>query len=281
MNDFSLTTQQIRAFADDGYVLMPGLFDAEEMDLLLQVARSDEALVNARGMRDAAGRASRLSTRTRLTDDMYSAIARCHRIMDSMQALLGGEVYHIHHKMMLKEPRVGGAWEWHQDYGYWYNDVFLYPNMASCMIAVDRATRANGCLQLLRGSHKIGRLNHDRFEGREQRGAQVEHVEAAAKRHELVYVEAEPGTALFFHGNTLHRSEANTSDQPRWSLICCYSRADNEPHKENSGNPRYSPIQRCADAQVRDVGRAQLRRIRAKPAARSDAGADDAAALVP
>jgi hypothetical protein len=28
---------------------------------------------------------------------------------------------------MQKEPRVGGAWEWHQDYGYWYKNGFLYP----------------------------------------------------------------------------------------------------------------------------------------------------------
>ena len=28
---------------------------------------------------------------------------------------------------MQKEPKVGGAWEWHQDYGYWYKNEFLFP----------------------------------------------------------------------------------------------------------------------------------------------------------
>jgi len=42
--------------------------------------------------------------------------------------LLGEEVYHYHSKMMLKEPQVGGAWEWHQDYGYWYKNQFMFPN---------------------------------------------------------------------------------------------------------------------------------------------------------
>eukprot|EP01048_Picozoa_sp_COSAG05_P039381 COSAG05_NODE_19536_length_291_cov_0.713542_1_plen_87_part_10 len=73
-----------------------------------------------------------------------------------MQSLLDDEVYHYHHKMMLKEPLIGGAWEWHQDYGYWYDNGCLYPDMASCLIAVDRATRENGCLQVVRGSHKLG-----------------------------------------------------------------------------------------------------------------------------
>ena len=65
--------------------------------------------------------------------------------------VLGGEVYHYHSKLMLKEPFVGGAWEWHQDYGYWYQNGCLFPWMASCLIALDPATRANGCLQVLKG----------------------------------------------------------------------------------------------------------------------------------
>jgi hypothetical protein len=77
-----------------------------------------------------------------------------------MESLLGDEVYHYHHKMILKEPRIGGAWTWHQDYGYWYNNGCLLPDMASCMFAVDRATKENGCLQVVRGSHHMGRIDH-------------------------------------------------------------------------------------------------------------------------
>ena len=44
-----------------------------------------------------------------------------------MELLLCDEVYHYHHKMVLKEPKVGGAWAWHQDYGYWYDNGCLFP----------------------------------------------------------------------------------------------------------------------------------------------------------
>ena len=64
-----------------------------------------------------------------------------------------------------KEPREGGAWEWHQDYGYWYNNGCLFPLMASAMIALDRCTKANGCLQVLRGSHLMGRIDHGLLDG--------------------------------------------------------------------------------------------------------------------
>ncbi len=37
-----------------------------------------------------------------------------------MEALLGGhEIYHYHSKLMMKDPLTGGAFRWHQDYGYW------------------------------------------------------------------------------------------------------------------------------------------------------------------
>ena len=51
--------------------------------------------------------------------------------------------------------------KWHQDYGYWYSTE-LYPNMASCMVAVDCAHEYNGALNVLKGSHKLGRLDHAR-----------------------------------------------------------------------------------------------------------------------
>jgi ectoine hydroxylase-related dioxygenase (phytanoyl-CoA dioxygenase family) len=84
------------------------------------------------------------------------------RIVEPLEQILGGEVYHYHHKMMLKEPFVGGSWEWHQDYGYWYSNSCLFPYMASCLIAVDRATKENGCLQVIRGSHLMGRIDHNK-----------------------------------------------------------------------------------------------------------------------
>jgi ectoine hydroxylase-related dioxygenase (phytanoyl-CoA dioxygenase family) len=123
--------------------------------------------------------------------------------------------------------------------------------MASCLIALDPATRENGCLQVLRGSHLMGRVEHGRFG--EQTGADPERVEAAMRRFEHVYCEATPGTGLFFHGNTLHASDANDSPNPRWSLICCYNAARNDPYKD-SHHPRYTPLDKVPDAAIRAKG---------------------------
>src|SRR3990172_4482110 len=142
MTAFTLSQTQIEGFQRDGYVAIAGLFDKEEMDLLLATAKGDRELEkNSYGRKDAAGGVSKLALWNHPGDDLYGLIARSHRVVDSMGRLLGDEVYHWHSKMMLKEPRTGGAWEWHQDYGYWYDLGCLYPYIVSFLIPFDPPTK--------------------------------------------------------------------------------------------------------------------------------------------
>jgi hypothetical protein len=262
MTSFSVSAGQLRQFRDQGYLLIDGLF--EEVDLLRNIARADPQLVQgAAERRDGEGGVVKLSLSNELGDDIYSAFVRCRRIVDTMERLLEGEVYHYHHKMILKDPYVGGAWEWHQDYGYWYNNGCLFPDMASCLIAVDRATKENGCLQVLKGSHHLGRIDHGKVG--DQTGADAERVEAARHRLDLVHCEMEPGAALFFHCNLLHRSDQNRSPEPRWALICCYNAARNDPYKE-SRHPRYTYLEKWPDSEIKAIGRRHLPPVPAAPA---------------
>jgi ectoine hydroxylase len=257
---FVLSSAQEARFRDDGFFIAEGLFDGEEIGLLRDIARADHQLAReSAGRRDGQGGIVTLTLRNDLRDDIYGAFVRCRRVVVTMQRLLGGEVYHYHHKMILKEPYVGGAWEWHQDYGYWYHTGCLFPLLASCMIAVDRATAANGCLQVLRGSHLLGRLDHGPVG--DQTGADPERVAAALARLELVPCELEPGSAVVFHCNLLHRSDQNRGPDPRWALICCYNAARNDPYKE-SRHPRYSRLEAWPDERIKEVGRRQWAELR-------------------
>jgi hypothetical protein len=246
------TDAQLDQYARDGYLLVRKLFDAQEMQTLLNFARQDPALMaSAYGRKDSTGQETKLTLWNHPTEDLYGLFSRSPRLVDRAEQLLGGEVYHWHTKMMLKEPYVGGAWEWHQDYGYWYHNGCLSPDLVSCLIAVDRATRENGCLQVLKGSHRLGRIDHGK--SGDQTGADMERVDVALQRHELVYVECEPGDVLFFHSNLLHRSDQNHSANPRWSLICCYNARANDPYKETR-HPRYTRLEKAADSAIRQWG---------------------------
>jgi ectoine hydroxylase len=247
-----ITDEQVRAYQENGFVLVHGMLSRDEVGLLGRAAREDRVLdQHSFGRGDGEGGTVRLALWNHPGDSIYGTVARCESIVGSAEKLLGGEVYHYHSKMIMKDAKVGGAWAWHQDYGYWYQNAVLFPLLCSAFIAIDPATKENGCLQVIRGSHRLGRIDHV-LTG-DQAGAQMERVNEILKRLELVHVEMEPGDTLFFDCNLLHRSDQNHSDHPRWSMICCYNAARNDPYKE-SHQPRYTPLHKLPDSAILEAG---------------------------
>jgi len=248
----AISNDDVHTYHRDGYVLVRSMLDAEETELLGAAAREDRVLdKHSYGKADGEGGTVRLSLWNHPTDTIYGMVARSESIVNSAEKILGGEVYHYHSKMIMKDAKIGGAWAWHQDYGYWYQNGVLFPLLTSSYLAVDRATKENGCLQVIKGSHNLGRVDHV-LTG-EQAGADGDRVNEILKRLDLVYVEMEPGDALFFHANLLHRSDQNRSDNPRWSMICCYNAARNDPYKE-SHHPRYTPLIKVPDNEIKKAG---------------------------
>jgi ectoine hydroxylase-related dioxygenase (phytanoyl-CoA dioxygenase family) len=230
------TPEQIAAFDRDGYIIIPQFFSKAEVDKLYKTALEDDAMKkNALDLNDQSGKKTKLSLWFTPGNDVFGYMTRSKRMIEAVKPLLDSDsaVCHFHSKLMQKEPRVGGAWEWHQDYGYWYKNQFMFPDqLISVMIALTEANKANGCLQVIKGSHKLGRVNHG-FAG-EQVGADQVFVDHALKTMPLVYSELNAGDALIFHSNLLHRSEANLSDRPRWSVISCYCSQSNLAYNETS-----------------------------------------------
>lgn len=238
MEYFQLKPEQVVRYQQDGYVIVKGFLSDKETQKLYNIAVGDDAMKkHAFDLNDQSGKKTKLSLWYKPGNDTYGLLTRSKRIVDTVSKLMDGDsaVCHFHSKLMQKEPKVGGAWEWHQDYGYWYKNEFLLPGqMMSVMIAISEANKDNGCLQVIKSSHRMGRVEHG-FTG-EQVGASQHYVDLALKTMEHVYVEIEPGDALFFHSNLLHRSEANLSGNSRWSLISVYNRAGNAPYNEPSGS---------------------------------------------
>ncbi|WP_375586154.1 phytanoyl-CoA dioxygenase family protein [Cyclobacterium xiamenense] len=253
------TEQQIQKYNRDGYLLIPGFCTEEETDRLYRVAIEDQAMrKNAMDLNDQSGKKTRLSLWFKPGNDVFGYLTRSQKMVQSVASLLEGDapVCHFHSKLMQKEPKVGGAWEWHQDYGYWYKNQFMFPDqLLSVMVALTPANKENGCLQVIKGSHKLGRVNHG-FAG-EQVGADQVMVDNALKTMELVYCELQPGDALFFHSNLLHRSAANLSDKPRWSIISCFNSQSNIAYNEPSSAWK-EPIVQVPDEAILDWEAASL-----------------------
>ena len=118
----------------------------------------------------------------------------------------------------------------------------------------------NGCLQVLKGSHKLGRLNHDRIGT--QTGVETDRLKLLEPHFEKVHCTMTPGTVLFFHGNTLHASSANESDKHRRSFIMCYNALGN-PQLGEKQTSMHVPVPTGADdAILRFASSANLNGVR-------------------
>jgi ectoine hydroxylase len=252
MSRLALTADQIADYRRDGYVVARGMFSSAEADLIRGTAESDTALHEAAYFRsDANGSKTRMTVWNHPGDDIFGLFSRCERIVDSMEAIIGEEVYHYNSKLNAKEPFEGGAWEWHQDYGYWYANGCLFPRMATCILALDPSTKENGCLQVLKGSHHAGRIDHGT--SGKQVSADQERIAHLIGKLETVYVEQQPGDVLFFDANMLHASSANESARRRWVLISCYNARSNGPVKAHH-HPGYTPLRKVSDSAILAAG---------------------------
>ncbi|MCE2390342.1 MAG: phytanoyl-CoA dioxygenase family protein [Proteobacteria bacterium] len=124
-------------------------------------------------------------------------------------------------KLNFKRP--GGApFPWHQDSPYWAFGCDHLDRLASVQLYLDDATRENGCLWILAGSHRHGALPV-----REDRGVlgrlytDVSRVEERRERA----IEAPAGSAVFFHGDVVHGSRSNASAASRRALVLTYQPA--------------------------------------------------------
>jgi len=224
-------------FSNDGYIIKKNLFSEDEINKLKKFIESSSDKKNdARETRSSTGKLS-ITLWDHPSDDLFGKFSTNERIVKPMEEYLGDEVYHYHSKIIWKKPGDGG-FDWHQDYGYWYHNACLYPDMGSCFIMLDRATKENGCLKVLKGSHKVGRIGHGVSDTPEQT-ADMERIAELEKRHESVYITAEPGDVLFFHANLLHSSDENKSSDSRRTLIVCFNTKSNNPYKD-SGHASYS-----------------------------------------
>lgn len=126
--------------------------------------------------------------------------------------------------VICKQPEIGGSVPPHQDSTFLYTDP---PSAVGFWIALEDATRDNGCLSFAKGSQKRAPVK-SRFVGKEGGGTEFVGVEGRkfpkgmdleeTGQKEEVYTlgEVKAGTLVLIHGNLLHKSEKNLSGKSRF-----------------------------------------------------------------
>ncbi len=121
---------EVKQYHEQGFVLVKGMFDAQEIGLLHRAAKEDKALDDhGYGKADGEGGVVRLALWNHPGENIYGMFARCESMVPRSCGTAAGRrgvplPFEDDHE---RTAQVGGAWTWHQDYGYWYQNGVLFP----------------------------------------------------------------------------------------------------------------------------------------------------------
>ncbi len=183
-----LTSQQMLAFEKDGAMVLPQIFDAEEIAYLRRhiaalrdgyEAQTEAELANSTRIisESAVGGSStgnailksiweihkrpEDSPHLDQAADVLYALVRDARLVNAARQILGEDVY-IHQSRINfqqgyseRNPLGGTGFLWHQDFEQWHSDDGM-PRMRAVSMAVllDRNTEANASLLVMPGTHQ-------------------------------------------------------------------------------------------------------------------------------
>ncbi|CAG0994380.1 L-proline trans-4-hydroxylase [Myxococcaceae bacterium] len=253
--ELRLSAAERKAYQEEGFFLRHGVFDAVELDDLRAAAERAAAAASVAGRApdddyridgnrylEAGGSTVQLehrdgSTTVRVVepfhhfDPRFDLLLDDPRIAEPMRDLVGSDLIALFtDKLNLKRPREGSAFRWHQDSPYWVFDCGHVETLVNVMLLLDDASPENGCLHVVRGSHRRGILPG--LEGQGALGALFTDPRFFDE-DDAVAAEGRAGTLLFFHPHTVHGSKPNLSDLARRALVLTYQPAGHRTFKKD------------------------------------------------
>ena len=217
---------EVEFFRGNGYLLCRDVFDEREIEEM-RVAL-DGVLERVEGTKHDENHAWNGVAQEAILkgfhnvqyhDAAFTRAATQPRLVEVLTGLIGPDVQLHHTKMLVKPPEQGAPFPMHQDYPF-------FPHARHSMIAasvhLDDTNEENGCLRVVRGSHKQGPLE----------------AHGPSNTLEVPLEDGEPlpakaGDVLLFSYLTIHGSGLNTSDKARRNVLFQYRDPADEPLLED------------------------------------------------
>ena len=250
-----LTQEQIKAYDEEGYILLPSLFSQQEAALMksrlpaLYQMNRDEVVKEKSGV-------VRTVFAAHTFDEVFARVASHPRLIDPARQLLNSEVYMHQFKINAKAAFNGDIWQWHQDFGTWHQDDGM-PEARAMNVAIflDDVNEFNGPLMFIPRSHKEGRLDasHDltttSYPLWTLDNAKVSEL---VKQGGIVAPKGVAGTVLIFQSTLVHASSPNLSPWDRNTLYVTTNSVENAIRKfqrpDYIAHRDFTPIQTLDDA---------------------------------
>ncbi|PJK31250.1 phytanoyl-CoA dioxygenase family protein [Minwuia thermotolerans] len=225
-----LTDDQLRQFDELGYLMLPGVFSADEMDAVTADLPRIYGLEREEVWRESTG-AVRTAFAAHRYSEPFDLIGRHPRLVEPVRQLLGGDVYIHQYKINAKAAFDGDVWQWHQDYGTWARDDGMpEPRAMNIALFLDDVTEFNGPLWIIPGSHREGVLEagHDlKTTSYPLWTLDRETITRLAGAHGIFSAKGKAGSVLMFHSNIVHASSPNIGPWGRTIVYLSLCHVDN------------------------------------------------------
>jgi len=214
--------EMVSRFHTDGYVVIQDFLQGGELrQVELEI---DKTLTGDRG-RFNQGDIFFENDRTTIRQfenlqkygEFFAELSQRRQYHELFERIFQAEAVCMNVSYMAKAARIGSLVPAHQDNAY-FN---LVPNHAlTFWIALDECTEDNGCLRAIPGSHRGGILPH-MASGRAGNSYCLVKEPDPVEVGEVAIL-LKPGDCSIHHADTIHRSLANSSAEPRRGLLLAY-----------------------------------------------------------
>ena len=212
-----MTTDEVDAFWRDGFHFPSRVLDTE---VAIEHANHFEALRIDRDGTLPRPFADYARTNFHMVSTRATALARHPAILDRVESVLGPDLLVWMVELIVKQPHTDKILTMHQDLNYWGFDHA--DREVTAWIALTDATVANGAMSFVRGSHRLGSVDHHDTYGADNLLSRGQQISVEHDPADEVAVELSAGEISLHHGLTFHGSGPNTTDRPRVALVVRY-----------------------------------------------------------
>jgi len=198
-----LTEAQIAKYHEDGYVIPDFTMPDDVIEAIQE--RHAALLKKNPEFRDYCAAILQY-------DEGFADYCRNDEILDMVEQVIGQDIALWNSSFFAKPAGNGKATPWHQDGEYWP----IRP-LATCTVwlAVDDATPENGCLRIIRGSHKNQDLLQHETNPSTELTLNQELLKTEYDESKAVDLVLKRGQISLHDVFLVHGSEPNTSPNPR------------------------------------------------------------------
>ena len=149
----------------------------------------------------------------------FNQLMRHPAILDLVRSLLGNDLMVWTTHIYPKEPGDGRFISWHQDSAHWGLDS---NQVLSVWVALTDATRENGCMRMLPGSHHNGQVKHQDTRNPNNILTRGQTIFNGIEEDRSVWIELKAGEVSVHHVDMFHASTPNQSNQRRVGVAIRY-----------------------------------------------------------